>query len=70
MSLRVYKSVELWHAKNVVFLFLGLLVVRDVVVVFVGFSNLTPLCSTPLPPHIRTRSHTSLLRCLRRDFLQ
>lgn len=45
MSLWAYKSVKVWHAKNVVFLFLGFLVVHNVVVVVVMTG-----VSTPTPP--------------------
>lgn len=62
MSPWVHKSVKLRHANDAVYLFLGLLLVRNKVVVIVGFN---PLCSTPLPPH--THMHTPFLW---RDFLQ
>lgn len=60
MSLWVYKSVGPWHAKNVAFLFMGLLHVHSVVVVIVGLSTLTPpVQHAPSATHSRTHTHAS-----------
>lgn len=60
MSLWVYESVGPWHAKNVVFLFMGLLRVHSVVVVIVGLSTPTPpMQHAPSATHSRTHTHAS-----------
>lgn len=60
MSLWVYESVGPWHAKNVVFLFMGLLRVHSVVVVIVGLSTPTPpMQHAPSATRSRTHTHAS-----------
>lgn len=56
------KTAVVWHAKNVVFLFMG---PNLLLLSFCSFSTLAPPVHTPLPARIAMH----LLRRLRRDFL-